>query len=64
MLQCKVVIKRVSFEAVVLFITRLTAAITKAILCAGNLTHELMVFKFSYIRNWAVYFDETFTHYI
>ena len=28
------------------------------ILCAGNLTHGLVVFKFSYLRN---YFDETYT---
>jgi len=50
----------------VVFITCLTATTTKAtmILCGGNLTHELMVFKFSYLRNWAVYFDETVKYYI
>ena len=53
MLQCKTVIKRVSFKAMVLYITQLTAANTKAkmIFCTGNFTHELMFFKFSYLRN-------------
>jgi len=30
----------------------------------GNLTHKLMVFKFSYLSNCTVHFDETVTYYI
>jgi len=29
------------------------------IFCTGNMIYELMVFKFSLLRNWAVHFDET-----
>jgi len=45
----------------VLFITRLTAASTMAkwFFCTDNLTHELIVSKFSYLRH-----EETVTHYI
>ena len=46
----------------VLFIIRLTAVSTKATCCA--VTHELMDFKFSYLRNWALLFDEAVTCYI
>ena len=32
--------------------------------CTGNVTRELTVFKFSYLRNQAVHFDETVAYYM
>jgi len=31
---------------------------------SGNVTHELMVFKFSYLSNNTVHFDESVTYYV
>jgi len=33
------------------------------IFCTGNLIHALVVFKYSYFRNYAVHFDENVTYY-
>jgi len=48
----------------VLFITRFAATMTLCDLCAENTTDELMVLKFSYLRNYEAHFNEIVTYYI
>jgi len=66
MLQCKAVIKEFRFRQLSCLSLDRPQQVLKLndFLYTGNLTHELMVFKFSYLRNEAIHCDKTATYYI